>query len=101
MHLHHYCRSLPLVEMHCQRRSSLKIYQKELLFVLESPDLQLSQQRATGLAEARGQELLGLSGLQDGEERRKGGKNNEREGSEMGLHRRLARVRDDTVAVPP
>ena len=46
------------------------VSQGQILFVLESPDLQLSQQRATGLAEARGQELLGLSGLQDGEERR-------------------------------
>ena len=40
------------------------------LFTLESPDLQLAQQRASGLADARSQELLGLTGLQDGEERR-------------------------------
>jgi putative peptide zinc metalloprotease protein len=46
------------------------VVQGQILFALESPDLQLSQQRASGLAEARGQELLGLSGLQDGEERR-------------------------------
>ena len=46
------------------------VAQGQILFALESPDLQLSQQRASGLAEARGQELLGLSGLQDGEERR-------------------------------
>jgi putative peptide zinc metalloprotease protein len=42
----------------------------QILFTLESPDLQLAQQRASGLAEARSQELLGLTGLQDGEERR-------------------------------
>ncbi len=42
----------------------------QILFTLESPDLQLAQQRATGLADARSQELLGLTGLQDGEERR-------------------------------
>ncbi len=42
----------------------------QVLFALESPDLHLFQQRARDLADARGQELLGLSGLQDGEERR-------------------------------
>jgi putative peptide zinc metalloprotease protein len=42
----------------------------QILFTLESPDLQLAQQRASGLADARSQELLGLTGLQDGEERR-------------------------------
>ncbi len=40
------------------------------LFVLASPDLKLSRDRAQGLADARGQELLGLVGLPDGEERR-------------------------------
>lgn len=46
------------------------VAQGQVLFGLESPDLLVSEQRATGLADARGQELLGLSGLQDGEERR-------------------------------
>lgn len=46
------------------------VTQGQVLFVLESPDLQLAQQRATGLASARSQELLGLTGLPDGEERR-------------------------------
>ena len=40
------------------------------LFVLASPDLTLAGQRAQGLADARGQELLGLAGLPDGEARR-------------------------------
>ena len=43
---------------------------RQMLFELESPDLRLAEQRASGLADARGQELLGLTGLQDGEERR-------------------------------
>ena len=42
----------------------------QVLFTLESPDLQLAQQRASGLADARAKELLGLTGLLDGEERR-------------------------------
>lgn len=42
----------------------------QILFTLESPDLQLAQQRASGLADARAKELLGLTGLLDGEERR-------------------------------
>ena len=42
----------------------------QILFTLESPDLQLAQQRASGLAQAKANELLGLTGLLDGEERR-------------------------------
>ncbi len=46
------------------------VRQGEVLFTLESPDLRLSGQRASGLADARAKELLGLSGLPGGEERR-------------------------------
>jgi putative peptide zinc metalloprotease protein len=41
-----------------------------VLFALESPELRLGQQKATDQASARARELLGLSGLPDGEERR-------------------------------
>ena len=40
------------------------------LFILESPDLRLSAERARGLAQARTNELIGLMGLPDGEARR-------------------------------
>ncbi len=40
------------------------------LFILESPDLRLSAERARGLAQARAKELIGLMGLPDGEARR-------------------------------
>jgi len=40
------------------------------LFILESPDLRLSAERARGLAQARANELIGLMGLPDGETRR-------------------------------
>lgn len=40
------------------------------LFVLESPDLALESQRAQTQADARAQELLGLAGLPNGEQRR-------------------------------
>ena len=40
------------------------------LFILESPDLRLSAERARGLAKARTNELIGLIGLPDGEARR-------------------------------
>ena len=46
------------------------VNQGQVLFTLESPDLQLAQQRASNLADARAKELLGLTGLLDGEERR-------------------------------
>ena len=46
------------------------VTQGQLLFALESPDLLLAEQRASGMADARSRELLGLTGLQDGEERR-------------------------------
>jgi putative peptide zinc metalloprotease protein len=39
------------------------------LFILESPDLRLSAERARGLAQARAKELIGLMGLPDGEAR--------------------------------
>ncbi len=47
-----------------------KVTAGQPLFVLASPDLNLSRDRAQGLADARGRELLGLAGLPDGEERR-------------------------------
>ncbi len=47
-----------------------KVDEGQLLFVLESPDMHLAAQRLTGLAQARTQELVGLGGLPDGEERR-------------------------------
>jgi putative peptide zinc metalloprotease protein len=40
------------------------------LFILESPDLRLSAERARGLAQARAKELIGLMGLPEGEARR-------------------------------
>ena len=46
------------------------VTQGQVVFTLESPDLQVSEKRASGLASARAKELLGLSGLPDGEERR-------------------------------
>ncbi len=46
------------------------VQQGQVLFALESPDLRLGQQKATDQADARARELLGLSGLPDGEERR-------------------------------
>ena len=46
------------------------VKQGQVLFTLESPDLRLSEQRASGLADAKAKELLGLSGFPDGEERR-------------------------------
>ena len=42
----------------------------QLLFVLEAPDMLLAASRLTGLAKAREQELVGLGGLPEGEERR-------------------------------
>jgi putative peptide zinc metalloprotease protein len=46
------------------------VKQGQVVFALESPDLQISEKRASGLASARANELLGLSGLPGGEERR-------------------------------
>ncbi len=46
------------------------VKQGDILFAMSSPDLQISEQRATALADARGKELLGLSGFSDGEDRR-------------------------------
>ena len=42
----------------------------QVLFALESPELRLGQKKATDQANARAREMLGLSGLPDGEERR-------------------------------
>jgi putative peptide zinc metalloprotease protein len=42
----------------------------EVLFALESPELRLGAQKATDLAGARARELLGLSGLPNGEDQR-------------------------------
>lgn len=52
-----------------------KVKQGQILFTLDSPDLRFSEQRARGLADARAKELLGLSGVPDGEERRAGVQN--------------------------
>lgn len=46
------------------------VAQGQALFVLSAPELALSGQRAQAQADARAQELLGLAGLPDGEERR-------------------------------
>lgn len=46
------------------------VKQGQVLFALESPDLRFSEQRVRGLADARAKELLGLSGVPEGEERR-------------------------------
>lgn len=42
----------------------------QTLFVLESPDLGIAAERANSLAQARAKELVGLSGLPEGESRR-------------------------------
>ncbi len=47
-----------------------KVNTGQLLFVLEAPDMRMAASRYTGLALAREQELIGLSGLPEGEERR-------------------------------
>jgi putative peptide zinc metalloprotease protein len=46
------------------------VKQGQVLFALESPDLRLGAQKATDQASARARELLGLSGLPNGEEQR-------------------------------
>lgn len=46
------------------------VQQGQVLFALESPDLTLNAQKATDQAGARARELLGLSGLPEGEDRR-------------------------------
>jgi putative peptide zinc metalloprotease protein len=47
-----------------------RVKKGEVLFALESPELRLGAQKATDLASARARELLGLSGLPNGEEQR-------------------------------
>ena len=47
-----------------------RVTEGQVLFVLEAPDMRLAASRFTGLAQAREQELVGLSGVSDGEERR-------------------------------
>ena len=47
-----------------------EVAQGQALFVVESPDLRLAADRATGLAQARSRELVGLAGLPEGEQRR-------------------------------
>lgn len=47
-----------------------RVLEGQSLFVLESPDSAISADRASGLAQARAKELLGLTGLPDGEARR-------------------------------
>ena len=51
-----------------QKEGDVKLGQ--VVFTLESPDLLISEKKARGQANARAKELLGLSGLPDGEERR-------------------------------
>jgi putative peptide zinc metalloprotease protein len=48
----------------------VQVAEGDLLFALEAPELSGAQQRAQGLAGARALELVGLSGIKDGEERR-------------------------------
>jgi len=52
--------------------SSGQVTRGQVLFVVESPDLQVAARRARSLAQARARELVGLAGLPDGEERRAG-----------------------------
>lgn len=47
-----------------------QVAEGELLFALAAPDLRSGVNRAQALANARAQELLGLAGIKDGEERR-------------------------------
>ena len=47
-----------------------QVTEGQVLFVLEAPDMRLAASRFTGLAQAREQELVGLVGLSEGEERR-------------------------------
>ena len=59
-----------LVSLPTDNHTAQTVQQGQVLFALESPDLRLGQQKATDQASARARELLGLSGLPDGEERR-------------------------------
>ena len=59
-----------LVSLPTDNNTGQSVQQGQVLFALESPELRLSQQKATDQAGARARELLGLSGLPDGEERR-------------------------------
>ena len=59
-----------LVSLPTDNNTVQSVQQGQVLFALESPELRLSQQKATDQAGARARELLGLSGLPDGEERR-------------------------------
>lgn len=59
-----------LVSLPSDAATSGIVQQGQILFALESPELRLGVQKATDQAGARARELLGLSGLPDGEERR-------------------------------
>ena len=59
-----------LVSLPTDNNTVQSVQQGQVLFALESPELRLGQQKATDQASARARELLGLSGLPDGEERR-------------------------------
>ena len=59
-----------LVSLPIDTATPQPVRQGQVLFALESPELRLNQQKATDQAGARARELLGLSGLPDGEERR-------------------------------
>jgi len=47
-----------------------RVTQGQVLFVVDSPDLQIAAARASALAQARERELVGLTGLPEKEERR-------------------------------
>lgn len=59
-----------LVTLLGESNAGLAVKQGDVLFAFESPDLRLGQEKAKDQAGARARELLGLSGLPDGEERR-------------------------------
>ena len=57
-------------ESHILHGVNFSVKKGEVLFALESPDLRLGAQKATDQAGARARELLGLSGLPNGEDQR-------------------------------
>lgn len=59
-----------LVSLPSQSPEIARVKKGEVLFALESPELRLGAQKATDLAGARARELLGLSGLPNGEDQR-------------------------------
>ena len=59
-----------LVAITDKSNTQLPVKQGELIFSFDSSDLRLGQEKAVDQADARAQELLGLSGVANGEERR-------------------------------